>query len=160
MSASQSPPRRRHAALLLCGFLLAGCGPTVTNVPLRVENQGSEGQDAHMTITEDANGVRATAAVKGQYYSGRIVQESHQQSYPVQELVTYRDKDGKKRQRLVEHLETRQVYEATAYGLLTSGSSGEVLRCTFRLAQPQRGFSHGGIADCDLSDGSSVVASF
>lgn len=152
----------RHpvVAALLLAALLGACGPVVTNVPLQVEGRTGDGQAAHMTITESANGVTATAAVQGQYFTGRVVQESHQQSYPVREWVTYKDRDGHKRQRLVEHIETRTVYEPTAYGLLTSGSSGDVMRCTFRLAQPQWGFSQGGLADCTLSDGTAVVASF
>lgn len=153
-------PCRRAAAALLLAALLGACGPVVTNVPLTVEGQKGDGPPAHMTITEHAGVVTATAAVQGQYFTGRVVQESHQQSFPVREWVTYKDRDGHKRKRLVEHIETRRVYEPTAHGLLTSGASGEVMRCTFRLAEPQWGFSQGGIADCALSDGTAVVASF
>ncbi len=145
---------------LLVSTLLGACGPVVTDVPLQVEGRKGDGQAAHMTITEGANGIAATAAVEGQYFTGRVVQESHRESYPVREWVTYKDRDGHKRQRLVEHIETRTIYEPIAFGLLTSGSSGDVMRCTFRLAAPQWGFSQGGIADCELSDGTAVVASF
>jgi hypothetical protein len=151
----------RLLAPLLCGLLLAACAPTVTNLPMKIEGRpAGEAGEPRMTITEDANGVRATAFVEGQYYAGRIVQESHEESYPVQEVETYKDRKGKTHQRIVQRWETRTVYEAEAFGLLTSGSSGDTLRCDFRLAEPAWGFSQGGIADCLASDGTRVVASF
>ena len=155
------PRRPAAAALLLAGLLLAGCGPRVTNLPMTIEGRpAGEAGEPRMTITEDGGGARATAFVEGQYYAGRIVQESHEEHYPVQEFETYKDKKGKQRQRVVQRWETRTVYAAEAFGLLTSGSSGDTLRCDFRLAEPAWGFSQGGIADCEASDGTRVVASF
>lgn len=153
--------RSAAATLVLASLLLAGCGPTVTNLPMHVEGRpaGEAGQP-RMTITEEGGAVRATAFVEGQYYAGRILQESHEETYPVQEVETYKDKKGKTRQRVVQRWETRRVYGAEAFGLLTAGGSGDTLRCDFRLAEPAWGFSQGGIADCLASDGTRVVASF
>jgi len=149
------------ATLLLAALLLAGCGPRVTNLPMKIEGRpAGEAGEPRMTITEDGGGARATAFVEGQYYAGRILQESREEHYPVQEVETYKDKNGKEHQRIVQRWETRTVYAAEAYGLLTSGSSGDTLRCDFRLAEPAWGFSQGGIADCETSDGTRVVASF
>jgi len=149
-------------AALLAATLLAGCrAPVATNVPLTLEGRpaGVAGQP-YMTITEDSGGARATAAVGGQYYFGALVRESREVWVPVREVKTYRDSQGRERQRVVQHQELRRVYGPRARGLLTSGSSGDTLDCAFHLDHPAWGFSQGGVAECEASDGTRVVARF
>ena len=112
-----------------------------------------------MVIVEDANGAKATAYLDGKAYQGRLVQESQQVSTPVQNVEIIKNADGSESQVVTQSYETRTQYSATANGMLIAGT-GEIMRCVFTLAYPEWGFSQGGIADCTLTDGRKVVASF
>lgn len=141
---------------ILVALSLSACAPVVTSVPMQVEGEGT---NVTMTIVEDGSGAKATAYLEGRVYQGRLVQESHQESTPVQEVEIVKNADGSESQVVTQRYETQTVYDSAAHGLLLS-SNGDALRCEFTLAYPEWGFSQGGLADCRLTDGRSIIASF